>query len=336
MTVMSNRLALEFEQRRNPHPRSTNERTAILDNPGFGTNFTDHMSVATWTLADGWHDSAVVPYGPFALDPATAVLHYAQEIFEGLKAYRHPDDSVWLFRADQNADRFARSARRLALPVLEPDDFLGSIEALVAADVSWVPSGGEKSLYLRPFMFASEAFLGVRAAHRVTYCCIASPAGSYFASGVKPVKIWISTVYTRAAPGGTGAAKCGGNYAASLIAQQEAAEHGCEQVMFADAAEHTWLEELGGMNVYLITTDGEIVTPELSWLDPRGGHPRLDPHPGERVGSDPGRAPDQCGGGPGRVADRPDLGDVRLRDGCGDHPDRLAAQRRGRRGRRLR
>ncbi|HYI54524.1 MAG TPA: branched-chain amino acid aminotransferase, partial [Microlunatus sp.] len=146
----------------------------------------------------------------------------------------------------------------------EPDDFLGSIEALVAADVSWVPSGGEKTLYLRPFMFASEAFLGVRAAHRVTYCCIASPAGSYFASGVKPVKIWISTVYTRAAPGGTGAAKCGGNYAASLIAQQEAAEHGCEQVMFADAAEHTWLEELGGMNVYLITTDGEIVTPELN------------------------------------------------------------------------
>ncbi len=146
------------------------------------------MAVATWTLADGWHDSAVVPYGPFALDPATAVLHYAQEIFEGLKAYRHPDGSVWLFRADQNADRFARSARRLALPVLEPDDFLGSIEALVAADVGWVPTGGEKSLYLRPFMFASEAFLGVRAAHRVTYCCIASPAGSYFASGVKPVQ----------------------------------------------------------------------------------------------------------------------------------------------------
>jgi branched-chain amino acid aminotransferase len=261
---MANRLALEFEQRRNPHPRSASERAAILDDPGFGTNFSDHMAVATWTLADGWHDSAVVPYGPFAIDPATAVLHYAQEIFEGLKAYRHADDSVWLFRADQNAARFARSAERLALPVLEPDDFLGSIEALVAADVNWVPSGGEKTLYLRPFMFASEAFLGVRAAHRVTYCCIASPAGSYFASGVKPVKIWISTTYTRAAPGGTGAAKCGGNYAASLIAQQEAAEHGCDQVMFADAAEHTWLEELGGMNVYLITVDGEIITPELN------------------------------------------------------------------------
>jgi len=264
LTIMANRLALEFEQRRNPHPRSTSERNAVLDNPGFGTNFTDHMAVATWTVTDGWHDSAVVPYGPFAVDPATAVLHYAQEIFEGLKAYRHPDSTVWLFRADQNAARFARSARRLALPVLEADAFLGSIEALVAADIDWVPSGGEKSLYLRPFMFASEAFLGVRAAHRVTYCCIASPAGSYFASGVKPVKIWISTTYTRAAPGGTGAAKCGGNYAASLIAQQEAAEHGCEQVMFADAAERTWLEELGGMNVYLITTDGEIVTPELS------------------------------------------------------------------------
>ena len=262
--TLTNRLALEFEQRKNPHPRSASERAAILDNPGFGTNFTDHMAVATWTLADGWHDAAVVPYGPFALDPATAVLHYAQEIFEGLKAYRHADDSVWLFRPEQNAARFARSAKRLALPELATEDFIGSIEALVAADVDWVPSGGEKTLYLRPFMFASEAFLGVRAAHRVTYCCIASPAGSYFSSGVKPVKIWISTTYTRAAPGGTGAAKCGGNYAASLIAQQEAAEHGCEQVMFADAAEHTWLEELGGMNVYLITDDGEIITPELT------------------------------------------------------------------------
>lgn len=264
MTVMANRLPLEFEQRRNPRSRSISERAAILDNPGFGTYFTDHMAVATWTVADGWHDSAVVPYGPFALDPATAVLHYAQEVFEGLKAYRHPDQSVWLFRPEQNAQRFARSARRLALPVLEPEDFLGSIAALVSVDLDWVPSGREKTLYLRPFMFASEAFLGVRPAHRVTYCCIASPAGAYFASGVKPVKIWITTTYSRAAPGGTGAAKCGGNYAASLIAQQEATEHGCDQVMFADAAEHTWLEELGGMNVYLISTDGEIITPELT------------------------------------------------------------------------
>jgi branched-chain amino acid aminotransferase len=257
-------MTLPFELRANPRPRSDAERSAILTDPGFGLNFTDHMAVATWTSADGWHDSAIVPYGPFTLDPATAVLHYAQEIFEGLKAYRHADGSVWTFRADQNAQRFARSAKRLALPELSQADFLGSIEALIAADAAWVPSSGEQSLYLRPFMFASEAFLGVRAAHRVTYCCIASPAGPYFAGGVNPVKIWISTTYTRAAPGGTGAAKCGGNYAASLIAQAEAAEHGCEQVMFADAAEHQWLEELGGMNVYLITTDSELITPELS------------------------------------------------------------------------
>jgi branched-chain amino acid aminotransferase len=257
-------MTLPFELRANPHPRSDAERSAILADPGFGLNFTDHMAVATWTSADGWHDSAIVPYGPFTLDPATAVLHYAQEIFEGLKAYQHADGSVWTFRADQNAQRFARSARRLALPELSQADFLGSIEALIAADSAWVPSSGEQSLYVRPFMFASEAFLGVRAAHRVTYCCIASPAGPYFSGGVNPVKIWISTTYTRAAPGGTGAAKCGGNYAASLIAQAEAAEHGCDQVMFADAAEHEWLEELGGMNVYLITTDNELITPELS------------------------------------------------------------------------
>ena len=227
-------------------------------------HFTDHMAVATWTAADGWHDSAIVPYGPFTLDPATAVLHYAQQIFEGLKAYRHEDGTIWTFRSDRNAERLLRSAHRLALPALGAEDFLCSIEELVAADADWVPTAPEQSLYLRPFMFATEAFLGVRAAKRVTYCCIASPAGPYFASGVAPVNIWISTLYSRAAPGGTGAAKCGGNYAASLIAQQEAAGQGCDQVMFADAKEHRWLEELGGMNVYLITTEKELITPELT------------------------------------------------------------------------
>ena len=263
-TPARERHRLPFELRPNPHPRSESERAAILADPGFGTHFSDHMAVATWTAQDGWHDSAIVPYGPFALDPATAVLHYAQEIFEGLKAYRHADGSVWLFRPERNAARFARSARRLALPVLEPGDFLASLEALIEADAAWVPSGGEQSLYLRPIMFASEAFLGVRAARRVTYCCIAGPAGSYFAGGVKPVSIWISTTYTRAAPGGTGAAKCGGNYAASLLAQQEAIAHGCDQVMFADATERAWVEELGGMNVYAVTTGAELLTPELT------------------------------------------------------------------------
>jgi branched-chain amino acid aminotransferase len=257
-------VSLQFELRSNPKPRSQGERNAILANPGFGVHFTDHMAVATWTAADGWHDSAIVPYGPFTLDPATAVLHYAQQIFEGLKAYRHEDGTIWTFRSDQNAQRMMRSARRLALPPLDAEDFLCSIEELVAADVAWVPTAPEQSLYLRPFMFATEAFLGVRPAKRVTYCCIASPAGTYFASGVKPVSIWISTLYSRAAPGGTGAAKCGGNYAASLIAQQEAASQGCDQVMFADAKEHRWLEELGGMNVYLVTSEKELITPELT------------------------------------------------------------------------
>ena len=257
-------MSLSFEVRPHPSPRTAAERLAILEAPGFGVHFTDHMAVATWTAADGWHDSAVIPYGPFALDPATAVLHYAQEVFEGLKAYRHPDGSVWLFRPNQNAARMVRSSARLALPELPAADFLASIDALIAADAAWVPSAAEQSLYLRPFMFASEAFLGVRPAQRVTYCCIASPAGPYFASGVRPVSIWITTRYTRAAPGGTGAAKCGGNYAASLVAQQEAASHGCDQVMFADAAEHAWLEELGGMNVYVVTADNELVTPELT------------------------------------------------------------------------
>jgi branched-chain amino acid aminotransferase len=257
-------VSLSFEVRPHPSPRPEAERQTILGAPGFGMHFTDHMAVATWTAADGWHDSAIVPYGPFALDPATAVLHYAQEVFEGLKAYRHPDGSVWMFRPDQNAARMARSSARLALPELPEADFLASLDALIAADAAWVPSAPEQSLYLRPFLFASEAFLGVRAAHRVTYCCIASPAGAYFASGVHPVSIWISTRYTRAAPGGTGAAKCGGNYAASLVAQQEAAANGCDQVMLADAVERTWLEELGGMNVYVVTADHELLTPELT------------------------------------------------------------------------
>jgi branched-chain amino acid aminotransferase len=257
-------VSLSFEVRPHPSPRSDAERQAILEAPGFGVHFTDHMAVATWTAADGWHDSAIIPYGQFSLDPATAVLHYAQEVFEGLKAYRHADGSVWLFRPDQNAARMARSSARLALPELPAEDFLASLDGLIAADAAWVPSAAEQSLYLRPFLFASEAFLGVRAAQRVTYCCIASPAGPYFASGVRPVSIWITTRYTRAAPGGTGAAKCGGNYAASLVAQQEAAANGCDQVMFADAAEHAWLEELGGMNVYVVTADRELLTPELT------------------------------------------------------------------------
>lgn len=240
------------------------DRAEVLAAPGFGRHFTDHMARAVWTPA-GWGQDGVVAHAPITLSPAAAVLHYAQEIFEGLKAYRHDDGSVWAFRPEANAARFAASARRLALPVLPEDAFVRSVEQLVRADVDWVPTGGENSLYLRPFMFASESFLGVRPSAEVTYLVIASPAGSYFGGGeITPVSIWLSQEYSRAAPGGTGAAKCGGNYAASLLAQAEASENGCDQVAFLDAVEHRWVEELGGMNLFFVLDDGTLVTPELS------------------------------------------------------------------------
>ena len=255
---------LVFEHRQNPSPVSEEEREAVLADPGFGRHFTDHMARATWTADGGWQDPRVEAYAPLLLDPSAAVLHYAQEIFEGLKAYRHADGSVWAFRPEANAARFTRSARRLALPELPEEAFLASLEALVGADLAWVPQGGETSLYLRPFMFASEAFLGVRPATRVEYLVIASPAAAYFPGGVRPVSIWLSRTYTRAALGGTGSAKCGGNYAASLAAQQEAVAHGCDQVCFLDAGEQRWVEELGGMNLYFVHADGTLVTPELT------------------------------------------------------------------------
>jgi branched-chain amino acid aminotransferase len=193
------------------------------------------------------------------------VLHYAQEIFEGLKAYRHPDGSIWTFRPEENAARMVRSSQRLALPVLPVEDFVASVDALVRTDQRWVPEqAGEKSLYLRPFMFASEAFLGVRPAIEVTFLVIASPVGAYFSGGVKPVSVWVTPDYTRAAPGGTGAAKCGGNYAAGLSAQAEAIEHGCDQVVYLDAVERRYVDELGGMNVFFVLDDGSLVTPPLT------------------------------------------------------------------------
>lgn len=254
----------DFEIRPSDAPVGAAERAELIASPTFGTVFTDHMARVTWTADQGWHDRRVEKHGPLQLSPAAAVLHYGQEVFEGLKAYRHADGSVWTFRPHANASRFAASARRLALPELPAADFLGSIEALVRTDLAWVPSGEETSLYLRPFMFASEVFLGVRPAREVEYVVIASPVGPYFSSGVKPVSIWVVQDYHRAGPGGTGAAKCGGNYAASLLPQQEAYERGCEQVCFLDAATNTELEELGGMNVFVVTADGVVHTPPLN------------------------------------------------------------------------
>src|SRR4051812_2731722 len=246
-------------------PVSQERLAEILANPGFGQYFTDHMFAVEWTPACGWHNARVTPYAPLSLDPATAVLHYAQEIFEGLKAYRRADGSVWTFRPEENAARMLRSSQRLALPQLPVEDFIGCVDALVRTDERWVPEPeGEKSLYVRPFMFASETFLGVRPAQHVTFMVICSPAGAYFSKGVRPVSIWLSETYTRAGRGGMGAAKTGGNYASSLVAQQEAIDEGCDQVVFLDCAEGRYVEELGGMNLYFVHDDGSIATPETS------------------------------------------------------------------------
>ncbi|MEN8650717.1 branched-chain amino acid aminotransferase [Streptomyces sp. 21So2-11] len=240
------------------------EREAILAEPGFGRHFTDHMVTIRWTEGRGWHDAQLVPYAPLSLDPANMTLHYGIEIFEGLKAYRHPDGTVATFRPDANAERFQRSARRLAMPELPVDTFIEACDALIKQDESWVPEhGGESSLYLRPFMIATEVGLGVKPANEYLFLVIASPAGAYFKGGVRPVSVWLSENYVRAVPGGMGFAKTGGNYAASLLAQAEAAEKGCDQVVWLDALEHRWVEEMGGMNLYFVYGD-RIVTPELN------------------------------------------------------------------------
>ena len=265
---MTQTAQLAFTQHLTTHPKSAAEREAILANPGFGDYFTDHTAVVDFKVdADGqggWANARIEPYGPIPMDPAAAVLHYGQEIFEGLKAYRHADGSVWSFRPEANAARFNTSARRLALPELPEETFLESLRQLVATDVAWVPSQDGEALYLRPFMIATEAFLGVRPAREVSYRVIASPAGNYFGGELKPVSIWLSTQYARAGEGGTGEAKCGGNYAASLAAQLEAESHGCKQVLFLDPFNDNAIEELGGMNIFFVFKDGRLVTPALN------------------------------------------------------------------------
>ena len=239
-------------------------RETILENPGFGDHFTDHMVSIAWTREEGWHDAQVMPYGPIPMDPASSVLHYGQEIFEGMKAYRRGDGSIVIFRPEENARRLNESAVRLALPELPVELFVEATKRLVAADAAWVPTGADQSLYIRPFMIADESFLGVRAAQRARFLVIASPAGPYFSGGVKPVSIWLSQDFARAGNGGTGAAKCGGNYAASLLPQNVAAENGCQQVLFTDASNPDVIDELGGMNLFLVRADKTLLTPALN------------------------------------------------------------------------
>ncbi|WP_433791866.1 branched-chain amino acid aminotransferase [Actinoplanes sp. CA-252034] len=255
---------LDFEIRPNPAPVSDADRAALLANPGFGRIFTDHMVTVRYADGKGWYEPRVEARGPIPMDPASAVLHYAQEIFEGLKGYTTPDGGVAMFRPDANANRFNQSAARMAMPALPVETFLQSLHEIIKIDRDWIPEDPEGSLYLRPFAYASEVFLGVRPANEYLYLVIASPVGPYFSGGVKPVSIWVTPDFTRAAPGGTGAAKCGGNYAAGLSAQAEASEHGCDQVVYLDAIERKYIDELGGMNVFLVLDDGSLITPPLT------------------------------------------------------------------------
>ena len=263
-------MSTAFTHLEHPGPASAERVAEVLAAPGFGRYFTDHMVTIAWDALHGWHDATVGPYRPLEMDPAAVVLHYAQSIFEGLKAYRQPDGSVATFRPWANAERMRNSAERLAMPPLPQDLFLESLHQIVAVDERWVPAaGGEESLYLRPFMIGSSSGLGVRPSEEYLYLLIASPAGAYFPGGLAPVSVWLSHDYVRAAPGGTGEAKCGGNYAASLQAQAQASAQGCDQVVWLDAVEHRWVEEMGGMNLFFVFTDPadgsvEVVTPELS------------------------------------------------------------------------
>ena len=252
--------AFAFEPSTAPVPAE--ERARQMDNPRFGRVFTDHMALVRYSSAEGWHDARITARRSLEMETTSSVLHYAQEIFEGLKAYRRPDGAA-LFRPADNARRFQRSAWRMAMPELPEELFLESLRALVRADKAWIPEEPEGALYLRPFMFASESFLGVRPADEYLYAVVASPVGAYFKGGAPAVTLWVTRDYSRAAPGGTGEAKCGGNYAASLAAQAEATRQGCDQVVFLDAVERRWVEELGGMNIFFVFDDGSLATPPL-------------------------------------------------------------------------
>lgn len=256
---------MDFTRIPHPSPTPVETRAALIADPGFGTVFSDHMVVIDYDEAKGgWQTPVIGPREAIALDPAASVLHYAQEIFEGMKAFAHADGGLALFRPEANAQRFNASARRMAMPEISEAMFLAAVREAVQADAKWLPPIEGGSLYIRPFMFASEAFLGVRPAKQYKFIVIISAAGNYFKKGVNPVKIWVAQDYVRAAPGGTGAAKTGGNYAASLVPQAQATAQGCDQVVFLDAIEHKWVEELGGMNLFFVRDDGSVITPPLT------------------------------------------------------------------------
>ncbi len=240
---------------------------ALKDKPegaklGFGKYFTDHMFMMDYNTERGWHDARIVPYGPISLEPSAMVFHYAQEMFEGLKAYRTESGEIQLFRPERNIARMNNTARRLCIPEIDPDDALQAIKTLVECEAEWVPHSAGTSLYIRPFVIATDAMLGVHPAHNYIFMIILSPVGSYYAGGLNPVKIFIEKEYVRAVKGGTGEAKCGGNYAASLIGQAKAEKYGCAQVLWLDGVYHKYIDEVGAMNVFFVI-DSEVVTPTL-------------------------------------------------------------------------
>ena len=230
---------------------------------GFGRMFSDRMLVADWDSRQGWHDARIVPYGPFSLEPSAAVLHYGQEVFEGLKAYRWADSSIALFRPEMNLARLNRSAERLSLPQVPDDVFLQGMFELVRLEQEWIPAVAGTSLYIRPALIATEAALGVKPAGACRFFVILSPVGAYYSAGFTPVRILVEDRFVRAVPGGTGEAKTGGNYASSLRAAQEASSRGFDQVLWLDGVEHRFVEEVGAMNIFFVM-DGRLVTPALS------------------------------------------------------------------------
>ena len=250
--------AMEITKIRTKTPKQKPDYSKL----GFGKYFTDHMFMCNYTEGQGWHDARVVPYQNFSLDPASMVFHYGQEMFEGLKAYRRADGHIQLFRPQKNIERMNHTNDRLCIPRVDPDDVLNAIKTLVEVDKDWVPSAEGTSLYIRPFIFATDAHLGVHVSKTYIFAIILSPSGSYYAAGINPVKIYIEDEYVRAVKGGTGFAKCGGNYAASLIGQKKAEELGYAQVLWLDGVEHKYIDEVGAMNVFFVI-DGEVVTPTL-------------------------------------------------------------------------
>lgn len=229
----------------------------------FGKVFTDHMFLLNYDAGRGWHDPRIVPYAPLELEPSCMVFHYAQEVFEGMKAYRTPDGGVQLFRPYDNARRMNDSCERLCIPQIPEDLFVEGVRTLVKVEADWVPTEPDTSLYIRPFVIATDASLGVHASHSYLFCIICCPVGAYYAEGINPVKIYVESQDVRAVKGGTGYTKCGGNYAASIRAGERAEQNGYAQVLWLDGVERKYIEEVGSMNV-LFKIDGKVVTPKLT------------------------------------------------------------------------